>query len=78
LLTNYINIKIHRTVILPFILCGFATWYRVSREEHRLRVLDIRAPRKILRPEREEVRLEWRKLYVEQLHVWYCSTFIIG
>jgi hypothetical protein len=78
LLTNYINIKIHRTVILPFILFGFAKWHLVLRDEHRLRVLDNRALRKILRLKREEVTLEWRTLHVEQLHVWYCLTNIIG
>ena len=76
MLTNYINIKINRTVILPFIFCGFATWYLVLKDEHRLRVLDNRALRKILRPKREEVTLEWRTLHVEQLHVWYCLTNI--
>jgi hypothetical protein len=78
LLPNYINIKIHRTVILPFILYGRATWYLLLREEHRLRVLEKRAQRKILPPKREEVTLEWRKLHVEQLLVWYCSRNIIG
>jgi hypothetical protein len=33
-----IKIKIHKTVILPIVLCGCETWSLTVREEQRLRV----------------------------------------
>jgi hypothetical protein len=30
------KIKIYKTIILPFVLYGFETWYLTLREEHRL------------------------------------------
>jgi len=41
LLSKNINIKIYRTVILPFVLYGCETWLLILREEHRLRVFEI-------------------------------------
>jgi hypothetical protein len=35
-----IKIKIHRTIILPVVLCGYETWFLTFREECRLRVLE--------------------------------------
>jgi hypothetical protein len=47
------------------------------REEHRLRVFENRALRRIFGPKRDEVRGGWRKLRNEELHNFYCSPSII-
>jgi hypothetical protein len=44
------------------------------REEHRLRVLENRVPRRIFGPKRET---EWRKLHSEELRDLYSSPSII-
>ena len=36
------SINIYRTVILPVVLCGYETWSRTLREEHKLRVFEKR------------------------------------
>jgi hypothetical protein len=38
------------------------------REEHRLRVFENRALRRVFEPKRDEVTGEWRKLHNEELH----------
>jgi len=47
------------------------------REEHRLRVFEIRVLMKIFGPKREKVSEEWRKLHTEELHDLYCLTNVI-
>jgi hypothetical protein len=47
------------------------------REEHRLRVFENRALRRIFGPKRAEVTGEWRKLHNEELHNLYLSPDII-
>jgi hypothetical protein len=42
-----------------------------------LRVFENRVPRTILRPRRDEVTGEWRKLHNEELHNLYSSPNII-
>lgn len=42
-----INIKIYRGIIILVALCGRATWYFTSREEHRPKVFKNRMLRKI-------------------------------
>jgi hypothetical protein len=41
---------------------GCETWSLTFREEHRLRVFENRALRRIFGPKRDEVMGEWRKL----------------
>jgi len=53
-----IKIKIYRTIIIPAILCGCETWSITLREEHRLRILENREPRKIHRSKRQKVTEE--------------------
>jgi hypothetical protein len=48
LLSKNVNIKIYRTVILPGVLYGCATWSLTLREECRLRVFENRVLRRIL------------------------------
>ena len=50
------------------ILYGCETWSLTIREEHRLRVFENRAFRRILEPKRDEVTGEWRKLYHRELN----------
>jgi hypothetical protein len=47
------------------------------REEHRLRVFENRAPRRIFGPNRDEVTGEWTKLHNEELRDLYSSPSII-
>jgi hypothetical protein len=39
----------YKTIILPVVLCGCGTWSLTRREEHRLRVFENRALRRIFR-----------------------------
>jgi hypothetical protein len=48
LLSRNINIKIYKTIILPFVLYGCETWSLALREYHRLRVFENRVLRRIL------------------------------
>jgi len=56
---------------LPVVLYGCETWPLTLREEHRLRVFDEKALRRISGPKRDEVRGEWRRLHNEKLHDLY-------
>jgi hypothetical protein len=40
LISKNLNIKIHKTVILPVVLYGCETWSLTLGEEHRLRVFE--------------------------------------
>ena len=53
LLSKNIKIKIHRTVILPVVSCGFETWSLTLREECWLRVFENRMLRIKFGPKRE-------------------------
>jgi hypothetical protein len=69
--------EICATIILPVVLYERETWHRTSREQHRVRVSETRALRRIFRHLREEVLGDWRRLYNEELHKLYASTHII-
>ena len=77
LLYKNIKIKIYRAVILAVITQACGTWSLTMRDEHRLRVCDNRALRKISGPKRHEVKGEWRRLHNEKLYDRYSSTNII-
>jgi hypothetical protein len=53
----------HRTVILPVVLCGCEAWSLTSREEHRLRVFENRVLRRVF-----GLKREWRKLHNKDLN----------
>jgi hypothetical protein len=52
-------------------------WSLKLREEHRLRVFENRALRRIFGPMRDEATGGWRKLHNEELHRLYSSPSII-
>jgi hypothetical protein len=58
-----VNIKIHKTAILPVVLYGYETWSLILREEHELRVFGNRA----FVPKRDEATGDWRKLHHSSL-----------
>jgi hypothetical protein len=70
LLSKNVNIRIYeyKVIMLPVVLYGCETWPLTSSDEHRLRAL-----RRILRPKRDEVIGDWRKLHNEELHNVYSS-----
>jgi hypothetical protein len=53
--TFCLKIRIYKTIILPVVLYGCKTWSLTLREEHRLRVFENRALRRIFGPKRDEV-----------------------
>jgi hypothetical protein len=72
-----VNIKIHKTTILPVILYGCETWSQTLKKEHRLRVFEKRVLRGIFRPKTDEVTVGWRKLHNQELHNVYSSPSIV-
>ena len=68
LLSKFLKIKIHRTIIFPVVLYGCETWSQTLQGEHRLRVFENRVLRRIFGPEKDGVTGEWRKLYNEELN----------
>jgi hypothetical protein len=76
LISKDIKIKIYKTVILPFVLCGCETWSLTLREEHRLRVFENRVLRKIFGSKREEDG-SWRELQNDEIHSLYSSLNIV-
>ncbi|KAJ4448734.1 hypothetical protein ANN_00125 [Periplaneta americana] len=77
LLSKNLKVRIYKTVILPVVLYGCETWTLTLREEHRLRVFENKALRKIFGAKRDEVTGEWRKLHNAELHALYSSPDII-
>jgi hypothetical protein len=72
-----VKIKIYKTIILPVVLYGCETWSLTLREEHRLRVPEVRVLRRIFGPKRDEVPGVWRKLHNEDVHSLYSSLSIV-
>jgi hypothetical protein len=63
--------------MLPVVLYGCETWSLTLREEHRMRVFENRALRRIFGPKRDIVIIEWRKLRNKELNDLYSSPNII-
>jgi len=69
--------KIYRTVILPVVLYGCATWSLTLREERSLSVFENRVLKIIFGSQRDEVTGEWRKLHNEKIKDLYCSPNVV-
>jgi hypothetical protein len=54
-LSKNVKIGTYKSIILPVVLYGCETWSPVLREEHRLRLFEIRVLRRIFGPKRDEV-----------------------
>jgi len=76
LLSKNLEIKIHRTIILPVVLYGCETWPLTLREERKLRVFQSIVLR-IFGPRRDEVTGEWKRLHNEELNDLYSSPNIV-
>jgi hypothetical protein len=55
LLSKKTKIKTYKTIILPVVLYGCATWSLTLREEHRLSVFENNVLRRIFGPRGEEL-----------------------
>jgi len=77
LLSKNTKIEIYRSIILPVVSFGCATWSLTLSEERRLRVFDNRVLRKIFGPGRDEVTEEYRRLHNEELCDLYALPHII-
>jgi hypothetical protein len=66
-----------RLQILPVVLYGCETSSLTLREEHRLRVFEISALRRIFGSTRDQVTGAWRKVHNEELHNLYSSPSTI-
>jgi hypothetical protein len=65
-ISKNINIKIHKTVILPVVFYGCVCL--TFMEEHKPRTFENRVPRKIFGLKRDEITGGWRKLHNVKLH----------
>jgi hypothetical protein len=63
LLSRNVKVKVYKSIILPFVLYGCETWCLTLRVEHRPRMFENRALRRMLGHKRDEVRGEWRKFH---------------
>jgi hypothetical protein len=57
--------------MLPVVLYGYESVSLILRGEHRLRVFENRALRRIFGPKRDEIVGGWSKLHNEELHNLY-------
>ena len=70
-----INVKIHRTIIMPDIFNGFETWSLTLRKVYsflNVKVCENKVLRRIFVPKRDEVTREWGRLHNEELYALYC------
>jgi hypothetical protein len=61
LLSNNLNIKIQKNIILLVVLYGRETWSLTLKEERRLRVSKNRVLKEIFGSKTDEVTMEWIK-----------------
>jgi len=78
LLSKIIKIKTQRNVILSIVLYGYENWSLTLKEELLLRVFQNKVLRRIFGPKRDEVTVEWRELYNEELNDLYCSQVLFA
>ena len=61
---------------MPVVLYGCENWSLTFSEEPRLKLCENRVLRRIIGLKGDEVRREWRKLYIEELNELYFSLNI--
>jgi hypothetical protein len=67
----------HRTIILPVLLCGCETWLLILREELMMRVFKNRALRRIFGPKRDRLTGNGENYILEELNDLYSSPNIV-
>jgi hypothetical protein len=77
LLSKNVEMRKHKTIILPAVLYGCKTWSITLREEHGLRLFENRVLRRIFGLKRNKVIQGWRELHNEELHNLYSLPSII-
>jgi hypothetical protein len=77
MLPKIIKYKIYRTMIFPVVLYRCETWSLTLSEEHRLKVFENRALRRMFGLKWDYVRREWRKLHNDGFNDLYCSPNIV-
>ena len=60
LLSKKLKVNTYKTIILLVVFYGCETWSLTLREEHRLRVFENKALRKIYGAKRDAIRGEWK------------------
>jgi hypothetical protein len=67
LLPKGAKIKIFRIIIVPFVLYGSETWSFTLKEEHRMKLYENRALRRVFVLKREQIEGDWIRLHSEEL-----------
>ena len=77
LLSNNLNIKIYRTIILP-VVYGCETLSLTLREERRLRVFENRVLRRIFGPKRDKITGKWENYIMRSLMICTPHPLLFG
>ena len=77
LLSKNVKIKIYKNIILYVVLYECESLSLTLREGHRLRVSEYWVLRRIFGPNRDKVRMEWKKLNNEEFNYLYSSPNIV-
>jgi len=64
--------------MLPVVLYGCETWSLTLGEERKLRVFENMVLRRLFGPRMDEVKVEWRRLYNEELNDLYPYSILCG
>jgi hypothetical protein len=68
--------KTYKTIIFHVVLYGCENWSLISRVQHRLRVYENRALRRISGQKRNEITGDWRKLHKELQNLYTLPNII--
>ena len=77
-LSNNLNMKIHKTIILPVVLYSCETWTLTLREGRRLRVFERKILRRVFGPNRGDGNGEWKRLHNENFVVCAVHQISLG
>ena len=77
LLSKHLKINVHRTLILPVVLCGCEIWSLKLREERRLRLFENEAFLEKVWASEGDVTGQWGKLHNEELNDLYTSSIMV-